>query len=51
MIYLLNITQTVCVSPQAAVIHLPAASVPAECVPDGTHAAGEMEAQDAHHYQ
>ena len=39
------------VSPQAPVIHLPAASVPVECVPAGTHATGEMEAQVAHHYR
>lgn len=40
----------ICVSPQAPVLHLPAASVPAECVPTGTYATGEMEAQVAHHY-
>lgn len=38
------------VSLQAPVLHLPAPSVPAECVPAGTHAAGEMEAQVAHNY-
>ena len=41
----------VCVSPpQAAVLHLPAASVPVECVPVGAYATGEMEAKVAHHY-
>lgn len=38
------------VSPQAPVIHLPAASVPVEYVPAGTYATGEMEAQVAHNY-
>lgn len=38
------------VSPQAPVLHLPAASVPAQCFPAGTDAAGEMEAQVARHH-
>ena len=34
----------ICVSPQAFVLHLPAASLPAECVPAGTDATREVEA-------
>lgn len=38
-------------APQGPVLHFPAAPVPAECVPAGPDAAGEMEAQVAHHYR
>lgn len=37
--------------PQAAVLHLPTAALPAQRLPAGTHAAGEMEVQVAHHYR
>lgn len=43
-------TLHVCPPPQAAVLHLPAAFVPAQRVPAGAHAAGEMEAQVAYNY-
>lgn len=40
----------VCV-PQADVFHLPATSLPVECVPAGAYAAGEMETEFAHNYR
>lgn len=49
-VYVLNISQSLAVYPQAPVLHLPAASVLAECFPAGTYATGEMEAQVARHY-
>lgn len=49
-VYVWNIGRLSCVSPQAAVVHLPASSVPAERVPAGTYAAGEVEAQVADYY-